>query len=51
MIIVLLIMLGSIRAGLVTAIVIPLSVLFASNLMIAFGVTASLMSLGAIDFG
>ena len=50
-IIVLLLMLGSFRAGLITALAIPLSMLFATNLMHLFGVTASLMSLGAIDFG
>jgi cobalt-zinc-cadmium resistance protein CzcA len=50
-IIVLLIMLGSIRAGLIVALAIPLSMCFAVNLMTMFGVTASLMSLGAIDFG
>jgi len=50
-IIVLLIMLGSLRAGLVTALAIPLSMLFATSLMHGFAITASLMSLGAIDFG
>ncbi|MCA9065970.1 MAG: efflux RND transporter permease subunit, partial [Planctomycetaceae bacterium] len=50
-ILVLLVMLGSFRAGLITAMAIPLSMLFATNLMQAFGITASLMSLGAIDFG
>lgn len=50
-IIVLLFMLGSFRAGVVVALAIPLSVLFATNLMQTFGITASLMSLGAIDFG
>lgn len=50
-IIVLLLMLGSFRAGLITAMAIPLSMLFATNLMHVFGITASLMSLGAIDFG
>ena len=49
--IVLLVMLGSLRAGVIVAIAIPLSMLFASNLMLIFGVSASLMSLGAIDFG
>lgn len=49
--IVLLIMLGSLRAGLIVALAIPLSMLFASNLMLLFGISASLMSLGAIDFG
>jgi cobalt-zinc-cadmium resistance protein CzcA len=48
---ILLIMLGSVRAGIVVALAIPLSMLFATNMMAAFGVTASLMSLGAIDFG
>jgi cobalt-zinc-cadmium resistance protein CzcA len=50
-VIVLLMMLGSLRAGLITALAIPLSMMFATNLMHFFGVTASLMSLGAIDFG
>jgi len=50
-IVVLLFMLGSFRAGLITALAIPLSMLFATTLMHSFGITASLMSLGAIDFG
>ena len=50
-IIVLLFLLGSIRAGIVVALAIPLSMLFATNVMAATGITASLMSLGAIDFG
>ena len=50
-ILVLLVMLGSFRAGLITAMAIPLSMLFATSMMHTFGVTASLMSLGAIDFG
>lgn len=50
-IIVLLMMLGSIRAGIIVALAIPLSMLFAANLMYFTGITASLMSLGAIDFG
>ncbi len=50
-IIVLLFMLGSFRAGVVVALAIPLSMLFATNMMWATGITASLMSLGAIDFG
>ncbi|MEZ6108832.1 MAG: efflux RND transporter permease subunit [Pirellulaceae bacterium] len=50
-IVVLFLMLGSFRAGLVVAMAIPLSMLFATNLMWATGITASLMSLGAIDFG
>ncbi len=43
--------LGNIRAGLVVASVIPLSMLFAISLMNLFGVSANLMSLGALDFG
>jgi cobalt-zinc-cadmium resistance protein CzcA len=48
---VLLALLGNIRGGLIVALAIPLSMLFAANVMLATGVTASLMSLGAIDFG
>jgi heavy metal efflux system protein len=48
---VLLFTLGSFRAGLLVTLAIPLSMLFAANLMSATAVTASLMSLGAIDFG
>jgi heavy metal efflux system protein len=50
-IVVLFFTLGSVRAGLLVALAIPLSMLFATNLMSATAVTASLMSLGAIDFG
>ena len=38
------------RAGLIVASVIPLSMLFAISLMNLFGVSGNLMSLGAIDF-
>ncbi|MEQ9380096.1 MAG: CusA/CzcA family heavy metal efflux RND transporter [Pirellulales bacterium] len=48
---VLLVMLGSLRAGIVVAMAIPLSMMFATTVMDFVGVTASLMSLGAIDFG
>ncbi|MEQ9217944.1 MAG: CusA/CzcA family heavy metal efflux RND transporter, partial [Cyclobacteriaceae bacterium] len=47
----LVILLGSLRGGLVTATTIPLSLLFAFILMKQFNVWANLMSLGAIDFG
>jgi len=50
-VVVLLALLGNVRGGLIVALAIPLSVLFAANVMLATGVTASLMSLGAIDFG
>ena len=48
---VLVLFLGNWRAGLVTASVIPLSMLFAVSMMNVFGVSGNLMSLGAIDFG
>src|SRR5574344_1733820 len=48
---VLIIFLGDIRAGAIVASVIPLALLFAFILMRIFGVTANLMSLGAVDFG
>ncbi len=48
---VLFIFLGNIRAGLIVALAIPLSLLFAFDLMLRCGVAGSLMSLGAIDFG
>ena len=48
---ILLLLLGNVRGGLIVALAIPLSMLFAANIMLATGVTASLMSLGAIDFG
>lgn len=48
---VLVLLLGSFRAGLIVASVIPLSMLFTFGMMHTFGVSANLMSLGAIDFG
>jgi cobalt-zinc-cadmium resistance protein CzcA len=48
---VLLLLLGNLRAGLIVASVIPLSMLFALIAMRYFGISANLMSLGAIDFG
>ncbi|TGE21299.1 CusA/CzcA family heavy metal efflux RND transporter [Hymenobacter aquaticus] len=50
-IVVLLVLLGNLRAGLVVASMIPLCMLFALGLMRTFGVSANLMSLGALDFG
>lgn len=43
--------LGNLRAGLIVAAAIPLSMLLAFDLMLRAGVAGSLMSLGAIDFG
>ncbi|MAT54510.1 MAG: CusA/CzcA family heavy metal efflux RND transporter [Saprospirales bacterium] len=48
---ILVLMLGNFRAGLIVASVIPLSMLFAVSMMNVFGISANLMSLGAIDFG
>ncbi|HWZ38576.1 MAG TPA: CusA/CzcA family heavy metal efflux RND transporter [Bradyrhizobium sp.] len=50
-IVVLFLILGNIRAAVATACVIPLSMLFAITGMVVNGVSANLMSLGAIDFG
>src|SRR3989338_6761115 len=43
--------LGNIRAALITAMVIPLSMLFTFTGMVSNKVSANLMSLGALDFG
>lgn len=48
---VLLLMLGNVRAALLTAMVIPLSMLMLMTGMVETGVSANLMSLGALDFG
>ncbi len=48
---VLVLLLGNFRSGLIVASVIPLSLLFGISLMNLFGISANLMSLGAIDFG
>jgi cobalt-zinc-cadmium resistance protein CzcA len=48
---VLLLMLGNLRAALLTAAVIPLSMLILMTGMVETGVSANLMSLGALDFG
>ncbi len=49
--VVLLLFLGDLRAALIVAMMIPLSMLFGFIGMALFGVSANLMSLGAIDFG
>ncbi|RUP29445.1 MAG: CusA/CzcA family heavy metal efflux RND transporter [Curvibacter sp.] len=48
---VLFLFLGNIRAALITAMVIPLSMLFTFSGMVRSGISANLMSLGALDFG
>lgn len=50
-IIVLLILVGNFRAALISAIVIPLSLLFSFIAMKYLGISGNLMSLGALDFG
>lgn len=50
-ILILVLLLGNFRGGLIVASVIPLAMLFAMGMMNMFGVSANLMSLGAIDFG
>ena len=50
-IVVLLALLGNIRAALIVASAIPLSLLFAMTGMVRYGVSGNLMSLGAVDFG
>lgn len=50
-IVVLFLFLGNLRAALITALVIPLSMLFTFSGMVANDVSANLMSLGALDFG
>lgn len=50
-VVVLLLMLGNVRAALLTAMVIPLSMLMLMTGMVETKVSANLMSLGALDFG
>ncbi len=50
-IVVLFVLLGNIRAALITAAVIPLAMLATITGMVQQGVSANLMSLGALDFG
>jgi heavy metal efflux system protein len=50
-IVVLFALLGNFRAALIVAMVIPLSMLFTFTGMVSYGISANLMSLGALDFG
>ena len=50
-IVVLFLFLGNLRAAVITSLVIPLSMLFTFTGMLVNGVSANLMSLGALDFG
>lgn len=50
-IVILFLLLGNIRAALITAVVIPISMLMTITGMVERGVSGNLMSLGALDFG
>lgn len=50
-IVVVILLLGNLRAGLIISSIIPLCLLFAISMMKTFGLSANLMSLGAVDFG
>ena len=50
-IVILFLLLGNMRAALITAMVIPISMLATISGMVEAGVSANLMSLGALDFG
>ncbi|RFP08191.1 MULTISPECIES: CusA/CzcA family heavy metal efflux RND transporter [unclassified Duganella] len=50
-IVVLFLFLGNIRAAVITALVIPLAMLFTFSGMVTYQVSANLLSLGALDFG
>ncbi|HMJ43818.1 MAG TPA: CusA/CzcA family heavy metal efflux RND transporter [Pseudolabrys sp.] len=50
-VVILFLLLGNIRAGLIVAMAIPLSMLAAGTAMYYAGLSGNLMSLGAIDFG
>jgi len=50
-IVILFLLLGNIRAALITALVIPLSMLFTITGMVSSKISGNLMSLGALDFG
>ena len=50
-IVILFVMLGNLRAALITALVIPVTMLMTLTGMLETGISANLMSLGALDFG
>lgn len=50
-IVILFVMLGNLRAALITALVIPITMLLTLTGMLEAGISANLMSLGALDFG
>ena len=50
-VVVLFLLLGNMRAALITALVIPITMLLTATGMLKAGISANLMSLGALDFG
>ncbi|WP_420995342.1 CusA/CzcA family heavy metal efflux RND transporter [Cupriavidus sp. 30B13] len=50
-VVILFLFLGNLRAAVITALVIPLSMLFTFTGMVTYKISANLMSLGALDFG
>ncbi len=50
-IVILLLILGNFRAAIIVSLAIPVSMLFSASAMLYFGISANLMSLGAVDFG
>ena len=50
-IVVLFLLLGNIRAAVITALVIPIAMMMTATGMLELGISANLMSLGALDFG
>lgn len=50
-VVILLLLIGNARAAFITAVIIPLSLLFTFILMKVFKISGNLMSLGALDFG
>lgn len=50
-VVILFLLLGNIRAALITALVIPVTMMMTATGMLKAGISANLMSLGALDFG
>lgn len=50
-VVILFLLLGNIRAALITALVIPITMMLTATGMLKAGISANLMSLGALDFG
>jgi len=50
-VVVLFLLLGNIRGALITALVIPITMMMTATGMLKLGISANLMSLGALDFG